>query len=237
MNTPTYAVILAGGQGVRMASSAIPKQFMQLGNASILQHTIDKFMYCLGIDRIVVALPSIWLSHAQDILHDERYEDILFCEGGKSRQESLYNALLFLRSQFVGSDNAIIVSHDVARPLVSLRIIEDNIRFAKEFDAVDTVIPANDTIVESQDGKLISCIPNRKSMYQGQTPQSFRLGKFIEIYEMLDEAYLAEVTDAARILVEHGCSVALVKGEIFNIKITDEYDLHIAHFLLGLSHD
>lgn len=237
MNPTTYAVILAGGQGTRIKSSSIPKQFIQLGSSTILHHTIDKFLCCANIDHVVVALHPIWLSHGQDILCAELYKNILLCEGGETRQESLYKALLFIRSHFPDSENSIIVSHDAVRPFVTLRIIEDNIKYAQKFDAVDTVISATDTIVKSQDGKIISSIPNRKEIYLGQTPQSFRLKKFIETYEKLDKDYLLEITDAARILVENDCTVGLVNGEVFNIKITNEFDIHLAHFLLGQTYD
>ena len=53
----------------------------------------------------------------------------------------------------------------------------------------------------------------------------------------MEPAYLDNVTDAARILVENGCTVALVRGDEFNIKITTEYDLRIASFLLDAAHD
>ena len=74
-------------------------------------------------------------------------------------------------------------------------------------------------------------------MYQGQTPQTFRRTTYLNLYEKLDKEYLDKVTDAARILAEHGCSVGLVRGDEFNIKITTEYDFRIAQFLLEGRHD
>ena len=138
---------------------------------------------------------------------------------------------------FPVTDDDIIVSHDVARPFVSLRVIDENIDAMASFDAADTVIPATDTIVESGDGKTIERIQDRIRMYQGQTPQTFRCTTYLKTYESLDESYLVRVTDAARILAENGCSVALVTGDEFNIKITTEYDFHIAQFLLKGRHD
>ena len=113
------------------------------------------------------------------------------------------------------------------------RVIEENIEAMDYYDAVDTVIPATDTIVESDDKRIINKIPDRNKMYQGQTPQTFRRITYIKIYEQLAQDYLEKVTDAARILVENGCTVAMIRGDEFNIKITTEYDLRIASFLLG----
>lgn len=232
-----YAVILAGGKGTRMKSAQFPKQFLTIGGEPILRMTVDKFLCCTAIDKIIVAAPAVWLSHTVDLLKGNSYSKVHVCEGGKTRQESLYKAVKFIQREFNAADDAIIVSHDVARPFITLRIIEDNIKAMESADAVDTVIPAVDTIVESQDGNVIFNIPDRSRMYQGQTPQSFRLKKYIDIYETLDDAYLSRVTDAARILAEHGCQVKLVNGELFNMKITTEFDFSLAEYLLGQSHD
>lgn len=228
-----YGVLLAGGSGTRLKSASIPKQFIVLGNASLLEHAVDKFLVANCIDKIVVVVPEIWLSHAQDLLKAEIYKDVLICTGGKTRQESLYKGLKFLASKFDITTRDKVVSHDVARPFVTLRIIEDNIKALDSFDAVDTVIPATDTIVNSIDHESVTSIPNRADMYQGQTPQSFYLNDYIQLFESLTKEYLDVVTDAARIFAEHGKKVGLVKGEEFNIKITTDYDLSIANYLLG----
>lgn len=231
------AVILAGGRGTRMKSTQFPKQFLTIGGEPILRLTVDKFLCSSRIDRIVVAAPSVWLSHTKDLLKGLGYEKVSVCAGGATRQESLYNALTFIQQEFSAPDDTIIVSHDVARPFVTLRIIEDNIDAMADADAVDTVVSASDTIVQSVDGKTVSDVPERSQMYQGQTPQTFRLRQFTDIYSTLSETYLAKVTDAVRILAEHGCKVRMVQGELFNIKITTEYDLGLAGYLLGINHD
>jgi hypothetical protein len=131
-------------------------------------------------------------------------------------------------------DETIIVTHDSVRPFVTHRILDENIEAAKQYGACDTVIPATDTIVESLDNTRITDIPNRKFMYQGQTPQSFRAKRLKEIYGALTEEEKAVLTDACKILVLKGEHVHLVQGEEFNIKITYPYDLVVAKTLLGL---
>ncbi len=232
-----FAVLLAGGTGTRMKTAPLPKQFLELGGEPILRLTVDKFLACPRIDQIVVAAPAIWMSHTLDLLRAPRFSRVRVCEGGHTRQESLYLAVRHIESVFPVTEDDVVVSHDVARPFVSLRVIEENINALDHYDAADTVLPATDTIVESEDSLVIARIQDRKRMYQGQTPQTFRRTAFLKIYEKLEPAYLDNVTDAARILAENGCSVALVRGDEFNIKITTEYDLRIAAFLLGSAHD
>ncbi len=232
-----FAVLLAGGTGTRMTSSPLPKQFLELGGEPMLRLTVDKFLACPRIDHIIVAAPDTWISHTCDLLRDARFADVKVCEGGRTRQESLFRAVKHIESVFPVTPEDIVISHDVARPFVSLRVIEENIDALQHYDAVDTVLPATDTIVESDDQHVIADIPDRRRMYQGQTPQTFRRITYLKLYEALEQEYLDKVTDAARIFVDHGYSVGLVYGDEFNIKITTEYDLRIASFLLDAAHD
>lgn len=164
-----FAVLLAAGSGTRMKTSTIPKQFLELAGEPILRLTVDKFLACPRIDNIVVAAPAIWTSHTRDLLRDERFRDVAICEGGHSRQDSLYKAVKYIESVFTVSNDDIIISHDVVRSFVTLRIIEDNINALRDYDAANTVIPSTDTIVESNDHKTIDRIQDRCRMYQGQT--------------------------------------------------------------------
>ena len=130
------------------------------------------------------------------------------------------------------NDETILVTHDSVRPFVTHRIIEENIDGAIRYGACDTVIAASDTIVESRDGVVISNIPDRMQMYQGQTPQSFKAEKLMNIFESLLPEEKEILTDAAKIFVIKGEPVHLVKGEVFNTKITYSYDLEVAEAMI-----
>ena len=161
-------------------------------------------------------------------------ERIEVLEGGPTRNETIMNAIRYIEAQGDLDDETIIVTHDSVRPFVNHRILEENIRFAREYGACDTVMPATDTIVESTDAEAITNIPNRKFMYQGQTPQSFRAKKLKEEYEALTDEEREILTDACKIMVLKGHHVHLVQGEVSNIKITYPYDITVAKALLGL---
>ena len=98
--------------------------------------------------------------------------------------------------------------------------------------ACDTVFPASDTIVESENGEDISFIPERAKCYLGQTPQTFNANKFKELYYKMSEKDKMVLTDAAKVFVNSGERVKLVKGENFNIKVTYAYDLEFAETLI-----
>ena len=97
---------------------------------------------------------------------------------------SLIHIFGAIETDFGADDGHIIVTHDSVRPFVTLRIIEENIDAALKCGACDTVVPAVDTIVESQDGEMITSIPRRDHMYQGQTPQSFNMSLLKRLYKM-----------------------------------------------------
>ena len=125
-----------------------------------------------------------------------------------------------------------LLTHDAVRPFVSIKMIEENIENCKSYNIIDTVVPAFDTIVVSEDGNFISSIPDRKTMFQGQTPQTFKINKFMEYYSKLTDEEKNILTDACKIFVLNGEKVFLVNGDFSNIKITTVTDLKIAKAML-----
>lgn len=229
-----FAAILAGGIGSRMGETDTPKQFLTLGDKPVIVHTIEKFTINSKFDKIIVLSPKNFINHTNDLIK-EYFDDnsrIVVLEGGKTRNDTLINAIDYINDNFDINDDSIIVTHDSVRPFVTHRIIEDNIKAAKEFGACDTVVPATDTIVESVDSKLIKNIPIRDNYYQGQTPQSFKINKLFELVNSLSESESNILTDACKIFVLKNEDVCLVEGEITNIKITYPYDLKLANTIL-----
>ena len=228
-----FAVILAGGTGSRMGSTDMPKQFLEIKGKPILNHTVEKFLPNPKFDKIIVLSPKAWLGHTREIIrkYTGKSDKIVVIEGGATRNETIMNAIRYIDGQYGLDDDTVIVTHDSVRPFLTHRIIEENIAAAQQYGACDTVIPATDTIVEG-DGTAITAIPDRRKMYQGQTPQSFKAKLLRDAYDSLSAEEKDILTDAAKILVMKGKEVRLVQGETFNIKITYPYDLKIARSLL-----
>lgn len=234
-----FGVVLAGGIGARMGNVEKPKQFLDLGGKPIIIHTIEKFVIHPDFDEVLVLSPRAWVSYTQDIVRKfiTAVRKVTVLQGGDTRNETIMNAIRYIEQQGDLDEDTIIVTHDSVRPFVTHRILEENIRFAREYGACDTVIPATDTIVESKGNEQITDIPNRKYMYQGQTPQSFQAKKLKEQYEALSDQEKEILTDACKIMVLKGEHVHLVWGEVFNIKITYPYDITVAKALLGMELD
>lgn len=230
-----YGAILAGGSGTRMHISSMPKQFLPLGEKPIIIHTLEKMLMCSRLDVVYLGINQSWMSHMTDLL--ERYGidtgRVKLSAGGENRNETIFNIIDEIEKDFGLTDDDIIVTHDAVRPFVTLRILSDNIDAAQKYGACDTVVSATDTIVKSENGTSITEIPNRSHMYQGQTPQSFKISLLKEMYAKLNEEQKAVLTDACKICVLGGVEVKLVDGEISNMKITTVNDYKIAQILVG----
>ena len=229
-----YGVVLAGGVGSRMGGDK-PKQYLSVKGKPIIIYTIEKFFSVPDFEKVIVLCPKQWVEHTKNLI--EKYiapakERVAVIEGGDTRNETIMNAIRFIEKEGKLDDETIIVTHDSVRPFVTHRIIKENIAAAKKFGACDTVMPATDTIVEALDNTVISDIPDRSKMYQGQTPQSFNALKLKRMYDSLTEEEKNILTDAAKIFVIKGEKVALVEGETYNVKITYPYDLRVARSLL-----
>ena len=224
------ALILASGSGSRMGNTTMPKQFLNIGHKPIIIHTIEQFLLIKDIDEIIITVSSEWKNHLEDLLKQYDIQNVHIVIGGKDRHESVVNGCKYIKNNFSTQD-AIIISHDAVRPFITRRIIEDNIRLIKEYDAVDTVIPSTDTIVEIKDDIILN-IPERKNMYQGQTPQTFKLNEFLEICDNLTESEKSILTDVCKVYFFKNKKIGYVNGEIYNFKITTKFDLNIANSIV-----
>lgn len=231
-----FGVVLAGGVGSRMGNVDKPKQFLTIGEKPIIVHTVEKFCMNARFEKVIVLTPQPWIAYTKEILgkHLPMAGDVAVIEGGATRNGTIMNAIAYIEENYGLNEDTIMVTHDAVRPFVTHRIIEENIDLAEQGVACNTVIPATDTIVVSEDGgQTVSEIPDRSKYYQGQTPQSFRAKAFKDLYLSLSEEEKAILTDAAKVFVIKGQKVSVVKGETFNIKVTYPYDLQLAETLLG----
>lgn len=228
-----FGAILAGGTGTRMGLDK-PKQFLMLGDKPIIVHTVEKFLLCQEMDQIFVGVHPDWMIYTEDLLAKYIHTDkkVILVAGGKDRNETIFNIVEKIEELYGESEEHILVTHDSVRPFVTLRMLHDNIEAAKKYGACDTVVAAIDTIVASEDGEVIKDIPNRKNMFQGQTPQSFNMSMLKKLYYELSVEEKEILTDACKICVVRGVPVKLVRGEISNIKITTVDDMKMAQAML-----
>lgn len=230
-----FAAILAGGHGTRMGATDKPKQFQLLNNKPVFIHTLEKFVLMDEFEQVLLLCPAEWVEAARDLVasHLNNTDKVVIIAGGATRSDTVKNAIAWIEENYEVDADTTIVTHDSVRPFVTYRIIQDNLAALATFDACDTVVPASDTIVVSEDGMTLSSVPLRSNLYQGQTPQSFRLQALKDVYAQLTEEEEAQLTDTCKVLVLRNIPVALVEGEPSNIKITYPVDMRLARALLG----
>lgn len=228
------AVILAGGTGSRMGIVDMPKQFIEIYSKPVIVHTIESFEINDNIDAICVVCIKEWQNNLKIWLKEYDIRKVRWiADAGDSRQRSSLNALDAIKNDC--TDDDIVVIHDAARPLVSQRIINENIEKVKEYGACDTVVPAHDTVIRSVDGEYLESIPARKELYMGQTPQSFTYGiirKSYDDYYALPEDKRPAMTDDCGLVLNSGIKIGMAMGDKINMKLTTMEDLLLIKSLI-----
>lgn len=228
-----FAGIVAGGTGSRMRSHAnTPKQFLMLEDKPIIIWTIQKFLKIQKIDNIVIAINPDYHTKLDDLIKQyiPNGEKIYVIKGGKTRTESLDNIVKYCKAKFKGKDD-ILLTHDAVRPFVTEKIINDNIDMLSKVDACTTAIGSTDTILVSKNGTNVDASPSRGTMYSAQTPQSFRIDAYDQMMKKTKETDREACTDVCGLMMLAKKKVAIVEGDIINMKITYDTDLDIAKVL------
>ena len=223
--------ILAGGTGTRMNLSSMPKQFLPLGDKPILMHTVARYLMCKRIDAVILGVHADWVEYTNELLEQHFPEEkarVKVITGGADRTDTMLRLLNAIEEEYGESEEHIVLTHDGVRPFFTQRMLEENIDAVYEYGAVNTVSPAIDTIVVSDDGKLISNVPDRATMFLGQCPQTFRVSQLKAVYNSLTEEERLTLTEATKIYTMRGLPVYLVQGAVSNIKITTPADYKMA---------
>lgn len=219
----TSCILVAAGTGSRM-KKGINKQFICIGGMPMLSRTIQAFDSCDGIDEIVVVMNKADIERCKhEIIEPYSFKKVTsIVEGGKTRQESGYRGI-----GAVSKNADIVIVHDGARPFVDYDTIIRGIAAAAEFGASCTAVPAKDTIKQSDSKGFVVHTPDRRSLWQVQTPQTFKYGILKEAHERAIEQSFTG-TDDSMLVERMGHKLKLVEGNYFNIKITTEADLLFA---------
>jgi len=222
-----WAVIPAAGVVRRMVAS-LPKQFLQLGKQTVLEHSLDALWRALHLEATVLVseghpvLASIQANHAD--------RNLLRAPGGSERCHSVLNGLSALSDQAEPGDWVLV--HDAARPCVrqqDLRKLVDSLKQHRYGGLLGS--PARDTMKRAEDGAVRETV-DRNGLWHAFTPQMFRFGLLHDaLQQALEDGY--EVTDESSAVEHAGYRPLMVEGHLDNIKITRPEDLPLAEFFLS----
>jgi 2-C-methyl-D-erythritol 4-phosphate cytidylyltransferase len=216
-----YAVIVAGGSGLRMGTR-IPKQFLPIFGKPVLLYTLNTFLEAYADMEIILVLPEEHTKTGEDIVHQSQDPSRVWITiGGATRFDSVKNGLRHILQ------HSIVFVHDAVRCLVTTDLIHRCYETALEngnaipaMKAVDTIRIEHYNRNEQIDREKVRII---------QTPQTF----FSEIIQAaFDLDYEESFTDEASVVERLGVNIVLVEGEDSNIKITRPIDLLIAEKIM-----
>jgi 2-C-methyl-D-erythritol 4-phosphate cytidylyltransferase len=227
-----YAIILAGGKGVRMNKSGVPKQFIELTGVPMLVYSMRTAQNNGNIDEICVVTHGSMHMEVTRWGREYGIDKLRYlAEAGKERHQSVYSGLLRIPAN---KDDTVMIMTAVC-PFVSQATMNKHYSKIEQYDGCITVVNATDAITFSGDGKTAGRTLQKKRLFVQQGPQTYRYG----VLRTAHEAYLAvedrrEVNEDSELVLDMGVEVGMVLGDRFCVKVTYPEDLAIAEALFGL---
>jgi 2-C-methyl-D-erythritol 4-phosphate cytidylyltransferase len=222
----TIAVIPASGKGLRSGFTT-PKQFIKVAGKEIIVYTLQTFQKNKSINKIIIAAEPEYFSVLIKLVKKYKLSKVkLIVEGGSTRQQSVYNAVL---SSGAG-DNDLLVVHDAARAMLPAVVLDNAIKTAKQKGNALVCIKAKDTLIKGKE--FVKEYLNRDEVYYAQTPQIF---KYRDLQKALSKADKENFigTDESMLIKRLGKKVNIVEGSVFNFKITTKEDVEMFRRLVN----
>ncbi len=214
-------IVAAAGIGKRMGLS-YPKQFFEYNGKPLFIHVLEKGQKCTLVTDIIVVT-------GQELIKEVKYlcnkfgisKAVHIIEGGKERQDSIYNALKLC------DKNSFIAVQDGVRPFFKESYLEKAFEELKNNTGIDGAVigvPVKDTIKIVDENGMIVSTPKRAALTAAQTPQVFRGEVLINAYEKArEEGFLG--TDDSSLVERYKGRVKILSGDYSNIKITTIEDI------------
>jgi 2-C-methyl-D-erythritol 4-phosphate cytidylyltransferase len=223
------AIITAGGSSNRFGKTN--KLLEKIHSKEVIRHTVEAFLSVNEISEIIICANLSIIDELKGIFAGENRIRII--EGGKTRQQSVFNGLLAIK------DCDYVLIHDGARPMITPEIIKKAIKAVQTQKALTVATKTIDTIKQVDENLKIIKTIDRSALYNTQTPQAFEYNLIKSAHEKLTEQTIAgggthgapygqDFTDDAGMLEYLGYNVYILEGDYKNIKITTQNDIEIA---------
>ena len=207
-------IILAAGNSHRFGSN-VGKPYQKIGGKSLIEINVIKARKFNEIKKIILVYNKKDSKRVRSI----KLKNVKLIVGGKSRQQSTYNALRYLVSQ-KGTTKVLI--HDVARPNFSTKLLGSILRNMRNARAVIPKIKIQDAIKQIIDSSKEEYIVGKKrnNLFLTQTPQGFNLNEIYHLHKTQSGKYKDDDISLYMDLNK----VKFIDGEKNNFKITDKSD-------------
>ncbi len=243
------AVVLAAGSGRRM-QSATAKQFMVLAGKPLIWYSLQAVEQSEIIDDCVLVTGEQDISFVwQEIIRKYGFEKVTdVIAGGSERYASVGNAMRYIaegRQSFPNEDGYVFI-HDGARPFLSEEILRNTYEAVRRYGACVAAVPSKDTVKIADGQGFAVSTPDRRLVWNIQTPQAFETKLITAAYAELERKMSGTdngtpphcditVTDDASVVelfTDH--KVKLAMGAYENIKITTPEDIRTAEGFLEM---
>lgn len=225
-HTKRYLIIPSGGSGVRMGAD-LPKQYIKLGNKTILQHTIEAL--AKHVDYIVLGISYDYRIIVEDMIQTMGLADRVYLTlAGKKRFDTVQRVLR------VVPDGALVGIHDAVRPFVSSKVVDKCYEEAQRVGAAVPVLELTESLRYLPDeGEQPSQAVDRSLYRLVRTPQVFWSERIKEAYQ---QPFQESFTDDCSVYDQLYSDLALVPDTTENIKITTPDQLYWGEHILTTSH-
>ena len=203
-------ILLAAGNSSR---SSLPynKVLHLIENKPIIYLSASNFINDERCNKIFLVCKEEEINTFKEVFTD--IDKIEYVIGGKTRQESVNNALKYIEAEYV-------LIHDGARPFYSSNLLNDIINKLTVHNAVIPVIKVVDTLKVVKDNKVAKTL-NREEVVRVQTPQGFKTSLIKKAHSAVNRN---DYTDDSSMIEELNEEVFVVEGETANIKFTIKED-------------
>lgn len=213
------AIITAGGTSSRYGNSN--KLLEKVHSKEVITHTVEAFLNVEEISEIIICANASIIEILGEIFKSQN--KIRIIEGGKTRQESVFNGLKEC------NDCDYVLIHDGARPMITPEVINKAILMVQDKKALTVAAKTIDTIKQVDENLKIIKTIDRSSLWNTQTPQAFEYRIIFDAHEKLQGS---DFSDDAGMLESMGQDVYILEGDYKNIKITTQSDIELAKVYL-----
>lgn len=221
----TTALIFAGGTGIRMNTRSKPKQFLEMHGKPIIIYTLEHFEGHKDVDNIVIVCLKEWIGELEKLIRKYEISKVVkIVPGGDTGHESIYNGLCAMDDMC--SEQDIVLIHDGVRPLITKKLISQNIEGVMKYGNAITAEAAKESVIRCNNNGEVSEIPPRNQMYVAKAPQSFYYKDIIALHKRAHADKVKSI-DSSHLCSIYNVQMHMVKSTSYNIKITEPADYYI----------
>lgn len=221
-NKTVTAIILVAGNSTRYGQNR-NKNFELLNEDMVVCYSLKAFNNNEYIDNIFIVIKEDEKEIVQKLIKEQKLENkVSIVIGGKTRQKSVYNAI-------IKTDSDIVIIHDGARPAIKQRYISECIESMEYVKGATIGVKTKDTIKIADNNNIVITTTPRQNTWIIQTPQCFDRTVLLDMHKKYENE---ECTDDCMLLEKSNEKVKVIEGDYTNIKITTYEDIKILSELM-----